>query len=178
MIRSILVDLIKIASVMNVEIVKIFSILSPVIGVGIAILAGSPARANPTTGTISMVANVDKSCTPPGNYIIALGNYDGRVPISLGTTVKFKCTKNTEYTVRLRTNNGTGTSADGKLNTKPPNDTPILYVLTPGATFKGIGNGVSAGADNISINPLVNVAAGQNPKPGSYSDTINIEISY
>jgi spore coat protein U-like protein len=153
--------------------VKKLSILSAAIGVGIAILAGSPAQAN----TIVVGASTAPLCTAPGNYNIALGNYNGISPLTGNATIAFKCTKTTPFTIKLSPNSGAIPSVNGTLNTTPANNTPIAYTLDS-ATFTGTGNGLTVSAATVGAIPNVNVAAGQNPIPGSYSDTINIVVTY
>jgi spore coat protein U-like protein len=90
--------------------------------------------------------------------------------------IAFRCTKNTNYTLKLKPNGGRQ-STSGTLNTSPVNTTPIAYTLDS-AEFTGTGNGLTRSAGSIGGDPIVTVASGQNPKPGSYSDVITIEVTY
>jgi spore coat protein U-like protein len=164
--------------ILEVKIVKKLAILFAAIGVGITILAGSPAKANmTTTGTISIGASTTPKCTAPGNYNIALGPYNGIAAVTGNAVITFKCTKNTPFTIKLNPNSGAVASTSGTLNTSPVNLTPIAYTIDTD-TFTGTGNGLALSAATVGGTPNVTVAAGQNPIPGTYSDTINIVVTY
>lgn len=125
-------------------------------------------------------ANVAKSCTAPGAYTVSLGNYNGTSAVSGTSNVLFKCTFGTFYTVKLKPAGGAEAS-NGTLKSSP-NTTPINYNLTYNGLLKsrytGLGSGLNPGAGFIAVTPTVVVPANQSPIPGSYSDTVTIEVSY
>jgi spore coat protein U-like protein len=158
------------------KLVNKHSVLSVATGVAVVMSGMTSAMAGTTTGTITVGATTAAACTPPGTYTIALGNYNGISPVTGSANIVFKCTKSTAFTIKLKPNGGVA-STSGSLKTSPANTTPILYTLDSD-TFTGNGNGLAVSAANIGATSNVTVAAGQNPIPGSYSDTITIEVTY
>ena len=148
------------------------------LGFAVPLAAALPSTAQTATGTLTVNTVTTKLCTNPAATTIALGAYDGTVAKSGNTTVMFKCTRLTPVTIRLRPGGSVVASSNGALNTSPANATPISYTLTPGNTFTANGSGLGITAGSIAISPTVNVAANQNPIPGNYSDTINVEVTY
>jgi spore coat protein U-like protein len=137
--------------------------------------AVAPAMAGTQTGTVTVGASTAAFCTQPTTQTIALGNYDGRLPATGSSAVTFRCTTSTPATVTLLSASTGGTNAAGQL-TDLATSTPINYTFTgDGATRTGTG--LTTGND-ISTSVGVTVAAGQNPAPGTYSDTINVTVTY
>jgi spore coat protein U-like protein len=145
---------------------------------GLSALVATPVAAQTTTGTINVNAITTKTCTAPGTYTVNLGEYNGTNLVSGTAIIQFKCTASTPATTRLIPSGSAVAASNGTLKTSPANATPISYTLTPGNTFTGFGSGLGSTANFVGANVTVNVAAGQNPIPGAYSDTIAIEVSY
>lgn len=157
---------------------KKISILSTVVGIAAVFSIVTPAMGQ----NLNVNAIIGKSCTAPSNYTVTLPDYDG-TDRSASATITFKCTSNTRFTIdlfpgnsRVRSSNGTLKSAD------PGNTTPIAYtVQSQGSSvsrFTGRGSGLSAGAALVGATPEIHPTAGQDPEPGSYSDTIGIVVTY
>lgn len=154
-----------------------YSVLSVVTGVAIVMSGMSSAMAGTSTGNVRVGATTAALCTAPGAYTVGLGNYNGTAAIvTPNVMIAFRCTKNTPFTMRLKPNGGVQ-STNGTLKTTPPNTTPIAYTLDS-AEFSGAGNGLTRGAGTVGGDPVVSVAAGQSPIPGTYSDVITIEVTY
>lgn len=149
-----------------------------VLGFAVPLAVALPSTAETATGTLTVHTTTTKFCTNPVATTIALGAYDGTAATSGNATVRFKCTRRTPVIIRLRPGSSVVASSNGALNTSPANATPIAYTLTPGNTFTANGSGLGSTAASIAIVPTVNVAANQNPIPGNYSDTINVEVNY
>ena len=154
-------------------------LLSTIAGVAASVAAVAPAMSQTVTTTTPSTINVSATtvplCTAPGNATIALGQYNGISTITAPNNVVFKCTNGTVGTVTL-TSASTSSNTDGTL-VSPAGTTPIAYTFT-GNGSSGIGTGLTASASNISIPSVVSVAAGLNPIPGNYSDTIAVTVSY
>jgi spore coat protein U-like protein len=158
--------------------VRKLSILSTVVGIAAVFSTITPAMAQP----INVGTNIGKSCTSPGNYTVVLPNYDG-TDRSASASIKFKCTKNTPFTIELFPGNGRTTASNGTLKSAAPgNTTPITYTIQVGSTlrnrFTGRGNGLSGIAAEVGATPFIHPTAGQDPEPGTYSDTIGIVVTY
>ena len=154
------------------------SILSTVVGIAAVFSTITPAMGQP----LNVATNIGKSCTAPGNYTVVLPNYDG-TDRSASASIKFKCTKNTFFTIDLFPGNGRVISSSGTLKSAAPgNTTPIAYTVkvggTPRSTFTGRGNGLSGAAAEVGATPFIHPTAGQDPEPGTYSDTIGIVVTY
>jgi spore coat protein U-like protein len=143
-----------------------------------AVSAVAPAMAGTSTGTITIGAGTAALCTAPTATSVALGNYDGTAAVSGTTSVVFRCTNTTLATVTLLSNSVGGTNLAGKLSDAvTPTSTPINYTFS-GDGLTAQGTGLSAAINDISTPVTVNVAGGQNPAPGTYSDTIKITVTY
>jgi spore coat protein U-like protein len=141
-----------------------------------AVSAVAPAMAGTSTGTITIGASTAALCTAPVTAPVALGNYDGTTAVGpIAASVVFRCTNTTKGTVTL-TSASTGAINGGTLNTLVPNLTPITYSFTGDGLF-ATGTGLTAGND-ISTPVTVSIAAGQNPIPATYADTINVTVTY
>ncbi len=141
-----------------------------------SLAAVAPAMAqSTTTGTITVGAGTAALCTAPTAVSVALGNYNGTGVATGSTDVTFRCTATTPATVTLLSASAGGTTTGGKLSS-PAGTTPINYTFT-GNNTPVTGTGLSAGQD-ITVPVGVNVAAGQNPAPATYEDTINVTVTY
>ena len=156
-------------------------LLSTIAGIAASVAAVAPAMSLPvnttTAGTINVSATTLPLCTAPGNINVALGQYNGTTTIAATNNILFKCTSGTTGTVTLTSANATtNPNTSGNL-VSPAGTTPIAYTFT-GNGSSGIGTGLTASASNISIPSVISVPTGQNPIPGSYSDTISVTVSY
>jgi spore coat protein U-like protein len=143
-----------------------------------AVAAVAPAmavpNASPVTGTFSVGSVTTKSCNPPVASNISSGEYDGTAAVAGATNIVFKCTNTTNATVTLLSTNTPG-NATGKLKDGANN---IDYTFTGDNTPKtGLGLVLGAATD-LTVPVTTNIPAGQNPPPGTYTDVINITVSY
>jgi spore coat protein U-like protein len=130
---------------------------------------------------MNVSATIGKSCTAPNSPTVTLPDYNG-TDRPQSATVTFKCTKGTRYTVELFPGNGTTKSSSGTLKSAR-NTTPINYTITgrggtPIDSVTGRGNGLSDNVTDSAVTPYIHPTAGQDPEPGSYSDTIGVKVSY
>jgi spore coat protein U-like protein len=151
---------------------KKFLLLTAIASVA-SVAAVAPAMAQSVTSSFTVGAGAPKSCTTPSALNVGLGNYDGTAAVTQNNTITFKCTNTTPATVTLLSTNApsnTGGNLKNGANT-------IAYTMT-GNGSTATGSGITAGAAAISVLSAVTVAAGQNPVPGAYSDTVSITVTY
>jgi spore coat protein U-like protein len=141
------------------------------------------AQANPATTTFGVSATVLKDCIVSATSM-AFNNYTGAVNSST-STVTVTCTNTTTYTVGLSAGLASGATVSTR---QMQNGAALLnYGLFTNATWTTYwGNSSTAptwvsGTGNGSAQVLTvygQIAAGQYPTPGSYSDTITATVSY
>jgi spore coat protein U-like protein len=142
-----------------------------VLSVAATFAAVAPAMAN----TITVGASTAALCTAPAAVTVALGNYNGLTAAAPQTAnVVFQCTNTTPATVTLESVS-TASATGGDL-TDAATATPIAYTFSGDGTVV-TGTGLTAGND-LTVPVVVDIAAGQNPAPGTYSDTINVTVTY
>jgi spore coat protein U-like protein len=174
-VRSIAICKVHIKYAQNI--VRKLSIVSTVVGIAAVFSTITPAVGQ----SVNVGANIGKSCTAPGNYTVTLPNYDGTDRPG-SASIKFKCTKNTPYTIELFPGNGMVKSSSGTLTLGRGGATPIAYTIKVGSTlvntFTGRGSGLGPFAGEVGATPVIHPTAGQDPEPGLYSDTIGIKVTY
>lgn len=158
--------------------------------VGTVILALAPnsanAASNPATATIAVTATVASYCSVTANPL-AFGSYSGTA-LNVSTTIAVTCTNTTPYNVGLTAGNGSGASVTNRLmtNTATGSTQTLGYQLLSGSyTGTNWGNtsatnwqpGTGSGAaQTLTIYGVV--PANQFPTPGSYADTITVQVNY
>jgi spore coat protein U-like protein len=163
--------------------VKTATTLLAVSGIFVLLATIVPANAGTQSGSFTVGSTTAKNCTNPIAANITLPNYDGTAQVTGNTFIYFKCTRTTPVTTTLKP--GGVVSSSGTLNTSPVNSTPINYTISPfpfttgpGHIYTGTGSGLSSTANFVTAIPNIVVPAGQNPIPGTYSDTITVEVSF
>ncbi len=140
------------------------------------------AQADPATTTFGVSATVLKDCIVSATAL-PFGNYTGAVN-SAQSAVSVTCTKSTTYTVGLGPGNATGATVTTR---QMQNGTALLnYGLFSDAAWttnwgntlatnwvSGTGNGAA------QVLPVYGqIPAGQYVTPGSYTDTIAVNVAY
>ncbi|HVC30624.1 MAG TPA: spore coat U domain-containing protein [Steroidobacteraceae bacterium] len=148
------------------------------------------AHAATATSTFQVSATVLKACTVSAAPL-AFGNYTpGAGPVSASTTISVDCTSGTGYTVSLNGGTTTGGTVSQRLMANGTNTLQYnLYTNNTYSTILGDGTGPSVTASgtgsgmNISnsltvYGDLPDDAANQAAVPGSYTDTIQVTVTY
>lgn len=146
-------------------------------------IPAASAATSTTTMAVSMTitAGCNISATPLsfGSAQVLSGNTDATA------TVTPTCTNTTPYTVSLDAGGGTGATVAARKLTGPAGATinytlyqdaarTIVWGATAGTnTVAGTGNGV---AQPLSV--YGRVASQTSPAPGSYTDVVNVTITY
>jgi spore coat protein U-like protein len=157
------------------------------LGTGIAFaglgLSDWPAAAATAITTYNVTATVQATCLISGNNL-GFGTYTGSV-IAATTTVSVTCTNGTTYNVGLNPGTATGATVTTRSMIGPGGATHsyALYQDSSHTTNWGqtVGTDTKSGTGNGSAQTLTiygNLAAGQYPTPGSYTDTITATITY
>jgi spore coat protein U-like protein len=134
------------------------------------------------TTTITVTATVLKDCGVTATNMV-FGNYTGAVNNST-STVTVTCTNTTNYTVGLSAGNATGaTVTTRKMQNGAATLAYALYSNSGRTTNWGNTAATNwvTGTGNGTAQPLTvygQIAAGQHPTPGSYSDTITAIVTY
>jgi spore coat protein U-like protein len=158
-----------------------FAALSAAVGV-LVLGPASVANASTVQTTFTVTATVQATCTiSAGN--LAFGTYTGVVANST-STITVTCTNTSPYNVGL--NPGATTGATVTTRQMLNGAATLNYALFQdnGHTKnwgQTVGTDTVAGTGNGAAQTLTvygQVAAGQYPTPGSYSDTITATVTY
>jgi spore coat protein U-like protein len=162
------------------KIMKKFLLLTAIASAA-SVAAVAPAIANeaPAGGVITVNAITTKFCTTPSNITIPLGEYNGTVAVGpTAANVTFKCTNGTAATVAFSSASTSSGNSGNLLGGNPALPaTPIAYTYSTSGT-SGTGNGLNSAAAALTSTANISIAAGQAPTVGSYTDTINVTVSY
>ncbi len=136
------------------------------------------AQAATATATFQVTATVAATCSATTTNL-GFGTYTG-AQIDQTNTIDVTCTNGTTYTVGL--NNGANYSAPNRRMTNGTNFLNYdLYNDAPGGTRWGDGSGTVNGTGNGMAQTLTvygRLPAGQTLYTGSYTDTIQVTITY
>lgn len=154
-----------------------------------ALAAGVAQAVSTTTTNFAVTATVLSTCSATA-VPLAFPNYTpGGGTLTGSTTISVKCTNNTPFTVSLNAGSAAGTFAQ-RLMTSGANTLQYnLYTTsslgtvfgdgTPGsATVPGTGLGVATAAAVQVFGQLPDSATNQAAVAGSYSDTIQVTVTY
>ncbi|MDP3138734.1 MAG: spore coat protein U domain-containing protein [Burkholderiaceae bacterium] len=155
---------------------------------GILAVAGAPVLAATATGPMQVTVTVTGDCTVGASALafpsassaaIAAGNVDA------SGNVTVNCSVGSNYTVALDAGAGTGaTLASRKMSAGSELLSYTVYTTTARTTVWGDGTGGSATASGVgtgadqSITAYGRIFSGQTVPAASYSDTVNVTISY
>jgi spore coat protein U-like protein len=153
--------------------------------------AGSASAANPATTTFTVTATVNKNCTVSAapltfNYTAGGGN------VTNNTTVTVNCTKGTTFNTELTAGGTTGSTIAQRLLSDGAGDTLQYNLYTTAAlatpwgttigtnTVNGTGGGmaVAAAVTQTVFGQVPDSAANQAIPPGTYTDTITVNVAY
>ena len=153
----------------------------------------TPAQAATTTTTFNVTATVTSSCTVTATNL-AFGSYNvlSASPTNATSTITATCTKGTGFTIaldagqnaggasnfsaRAMTNGAATPSLLGyQLYTNSAHTTVWGDGTNSSSTVSGTGTGPGAGVSNTVYGEI---AANQNVPAGSYSDTVNVTVTY
>ncbi|MDE2461452.1 MAG: spore coat protein U domain-containing protein [Gammaproteobacteria bacterium] len=154
-------------------------------------IAAIPAHAGTTTGTFQVTATVVNSCKINSASNVVFGNYDptSALNTTAASTISVNCTKGDSYNIALNYG-GTGSAAnrimtDGlgdNLNYNLYTDsawTKVWNSSCGGANNCDTGTGAGPGAGNAQTYTVYgSIAAGQNVPAGSYTDTIQLTVTF
>jgi spore coat protein U-like protein len=141
------------------------------------------AFAGTTTTPIAVSATVATDCSVTANPL-AFGSYSGAVN-NVSTTIAVTCTNTTPYTVGLGAGSGSGATVTNRLMTISAGTQTLGYGLyqdsghatnwgnSTGSWVSGTGAG---SAQTLTI--YGQIAAGQYPTPGSYTDSVTVTVTY
>jgi spore coat protein U-like protein len=152
--------------------------------------AGSASAANPATTTFTVTATVLKNCTVSAGALTF--NYTpGAGAVTNTSTVTVNCTKGTPFTTALTAGTTTGTTiAQRLLNDGAAGDTLQYNLYTSPAmttvwgttvgtnTVAGTGGGMAVAVNQQVTGQVVDSAANQAVPPGTYTDTITVNVAY
>ncbi|MGH8278004.1 MAG: Csu type fimbrial protein [Gammaproteobacteria bacterium] len=156
-------------------------------------IAAIPAHAGTSAGTFSVTATVVNSCVINSAGNLAFGNYDpnSATPTTGSSSIKVNCTKGDAYTIALNygANGGSATnrimvSGTNQLDYNLYTDTGYSNVWlatcpSPVGTSCDGGTGAGPGAGNAQTYTVYgSIAIGQNVPAGSYSDTIQVTVTF
>jgi len=151
--------------------------------------AGSASAANPATTSFTVTATVLKNCTVSAapmafNYTPGAGN------VAPTTTITVNCTKGTGFNTQL-TAGGSGNIANRQAsdgagdvllyNLYTTAGLTTIWGTTNGTnTVGGSGGGMGAGAavTQTVYGSVVDSGANQAIPPGTYTDTITVNVAY
>jgi spore coat protein U-like protein len=152
--------------------------------------AGGASAANPATTTFAVTATVLKNCTVAAAPL-AFGTYTPTAgALAVNTTVSVSCTLSTPFNTELTAGGTAGTTiaqrllSNGSGNTLQYNLYTTSGLSTPWGTTVGTntvaGTGAGMGTPVVQTvyGQLVDSAANQAVPPGSYSDTITVNVAY
>ena len=151
----------------------------------VASFAAEPAVAGTATGTLSVSMTIQASCTLSSSSAVAFGT-SGVLASNVDATgsLSVQCTNTTPYTVAL--DQGAGSGATTSTRKMTGSGATVSYNLyRDSARTQNWGNATGtdtvAGTGNGAAQTLTvygRVPAQSTPAPGSYSDTVNVTITY
>jgi len=147
-------------------------------------IASTPAaaQADPATTTFGVSATVLKDCIVSATSL-AFGNYTGAVN-NATSTVTVTCTNTTTYTVGLNAGLATGATVTTRQMQNGANLLSYALYSDSGHTTNWgntAGTNWVTGTGNGAAQPLTvygQIAAGLYVTPGSYTDTITVNVTY
>lgn len=155
-------------------------------------LATSPAMADTATGTLTVNATVEASCSID-NATLDFGNIaDLGTDTDASQGLKVTCTKNTDYSIAM--DEGQNGSGNGSSITRAMSDgtDQLSYQLytdssrnnvwedscASPATGTDCAYGTGTGTQQTNITVYGRVPANQNVEAGSYTDTVTMTVTF
>lgn len=151
--------------------------------------AGAGAATNPATTTFKVKLVVQKACSVSATDL-DFGSQDSTATnfsASTNGTVTVTCSKTTPYIVGLAPSNGNGSGA-GAMSSATTSDTVAYQLYQDNAgtvwgntgTLAAAGNEVSGTGTGTAATalPVYAKVANANVAPGTYSDTVTVNVTY
>ncbi len=140
------------------------------------------AQGSTATTTIAISATVQATCTVSA-VALAFGTYTGTA-LAGTTTISVQCTNTTPYNVGIDQGGGTGATVTTRIMTN--GGATLSYSLYTNVTHTSvwgntIGTNTVTGTGNGAVQALTVyglVNGTQFPTPGSYTDTVNVTVTY
>lgn len=154
-----------------------------VIGVSAAALLSTQALATTSTGTMAVSATVSASCSISPNAL-SFGTYSGSQDRQT-TTISVTCTNTTPYNIGLSAGATSGATVTNRMMSDGNGHT-LNYALYQDSGYstnwgQTVGTDTEAGTGTGSAQSLTvygQIAAGQNPVPAAYTDSITATVTY
>ncbi len=141
-----------------------------------AVIAAAPfaAMAGTVSDDFTITANVAEKCVILNGPADITVNYDpfNTNSVTDSTTVEYDCVKQTSYNLTVQGQNGVLTGATH-------GDTLTYNLTTNPSSLSGLtdGNGIVSGSpETLTIN--VEIPAGQNVSVDTYTEIVDVTISY
>ncbi len=147
-----------------------------------ALALGGPAGAATTTGSLSVTATVQATCTQTITPL-AFGIYTGLV-LPNTATITVTCTNTTKYNIGLGAGTGAGATVTNRAMTAA--GATLKYVLTSDVAH-AVNWGDTVATDTVALTatttPIATtiygqIAAGQFVAPGAYTDTVVATVTF
>jgi spore coat protein U-like protein len=143
------------------------------------------ALASTSTGTLAVSLTVQTACTLTGTSAVAFGS-QSNLSSSVDTTgsLSVLCSNTTPYTIALDEGGGTGATTAVRKLTNGSNTVDYVLYRDAGRTQtwgKVTGTDTVAGTGNGSTQTVTvygRVPAQTTPAPASYTDTVNVTVTY
>jgi spore coat protein U-like protein len=165
-------------------------ILRPALAFAVAaVLQGlslSGAQAATATGQFNVTLTLQAECRLTSTSNVAFGT-SGVItsPLTATGSVVVQCTNTTPFNVGLNAGNGTGATITNRLMSSGASTLPYQLFRDAGRTqnwgntvgtdtLSGTGSGA---AQSLTVYGLVPIP-GTQPAPGSYSDTVQVTVTY
>lgn len=155
----------------------------------LAISTTSAAVAATSTSTFQVLINVNKACVviagPTSNIDFgSVASY--ATDLSASNSISVTCSKSTPYNIGLLPSNNSSTGAGAMGNTGTDTIPYQLRSVSANgaiwgstATSTSVGNGVAGtGTGSAQSIPVWATVASVNVTPGSYSDTVTVQVNY
>jgi spore coat protein U-like protein len=146
---------------------------------GAAFLAPSVAEAQTANASMTVSATVAKSCVVTGPA--APVNFSAYDPVSAAQqsatgTISVRCVRNTPYSIALTSANGfrmIGTGGNIPYTVLQPNGTTVWSTTALAVPAASVTNNLP-----INYTATVNPALNADVPVGSYTDTVNVVVTY
>ena len=154
-------------------------------GLATASLLAAPHQVDAATATttIAVTATVPAACTVAATAL-AFGTYNSASAVNASSTVTVTCVSSTAYTSDLDAGRNGALNGASTTRSMAAGAARLNYNLYQDAALStvwatGTGSNV-AGTANLAQTTTVygNVPSGQTSTPGSYTDTVNVTVTY
>ena len=158
---------------------------------GLALGTIHTASAATTTSNASNSATVSSTCQSPSTATLSFGNYNPLLNTALdaSTTINIRCTNTTSITSVALSAGSSGSVSQRKMQMTGATSNTLNYQLYKDSSLSTVwgtsGTALYTGLSGAGLNTDVAVtvygripAGQQTAKPGDYSDTITVTVTY